>query len=129
MLVQLVVLAGLVIAGVHYLAATALAVETAVLNNFMWHEWWTWRDRTRAHPDGMLPRLVRFNLTVGAISIVENIVLMNLFVGYLSIHFLAGNMISIAVCGVANFIVSDRLVFRRSRPRVGTTEEMTRCRV
>jgi putative flippase GtrA len=30
---------------VHYLAATALAVEAAVLHNFVWHEWFTWADR------------------------------------------------------------------------------------
>ena len=26
-------------------SATALAVETAILTNFFWHERWTWRDR------------------------------------------------------------------------------------
>jgi putative flippase GtrA len=43
--VQLACLALLVHAGSHYLAATALAVEAAVLHNFLWHQRWTWRDR------------------------------------------------------------------------------------
>ena len=30
----------------HYLPATALAVEAAVLHNFIWHERWTWKDRS-----------------------------------------------------------------------------------
>lgn len=30
----------------NYLAATALAVEAAVLHNFAWHERFTWSDRT-----------------------------------------------------------------------------------
>ena len=30
---------------VSYLAATATAVELAVLNNFVWHQRWTWKDR------------------------------------------------------------------------------------
>ena len=34
----------------NYLWATALAVEAAVLHNFVWHERYTWRDRTRATP-------------------------------------------------------------------------------
>lgn len=29
-----------------YLPATALAVETAVLHNYLWHERYTWADRT-----------------------------------------------------------------------------------
>jgi len=32
--------------GVHYLPATALAIELSVLHNFFWHERWTWGDRT-----------------------------------------------------------------------------------
>ena len=43
--VQLAVLALLVHGGVHYLAATAIAVEAAILHNFLWHERWTWADR------------------------------------------------------------------------------------
>jgi putative flippase GtrA len=33
---------------VNYLAATALAVETAVLHNFIWHEQYTWADGTQS---------------------------------------------------------------------------------
>ena len=32
-------------AHVHYLVSTAIAVEVAVLHNFVWHERWTWSDR------------------------------------------------------------------------------------
>ncbi len=31
----------------NYLAATAIAVEAAVVHNFVWHEQFTWADRTR----------------------------------------------------------------------------------
>lgn len=36
--------------GLHfnYLLATALAVETAVIHNFFWHERFTWADRSGA---------------------------------------------------------------------------------
>ena len=36
--------------GLHldYLTATALAVETAVIHNFLWHERFTWADRAGA---------------------------------------------------------------------------------
>ncbi len=35
----------------NYLLATALAVETAVLHNFVWHERFTWVDRIRPAPE------------------------------------------------------------------------------
>jgi putative flippase GtrA len=34
----------------NYFAATAIAVEAAVAHNFVWHEQFTWRDRTKSVP-------------------------------------------------------------------------------
>ena len=101
--------------GANYLVATALAVETAVLHNFMWHEKWTWADRLGTSGwRGRLGRLLQFNLTTGAVSIVGNLVFMRVFVGMLDIHFLAANLMTIATCSILNFLVSDRIVFRPS---------------
>jgi putative flippase GtrA len=107
--VQLAVLAILTSGlGLHYLVATALAVETAVLLNFYWHERFTWADRrTRAR----FQRLIAFNSTNGAISIVGNLLLMRLLAGAFGVNYLFANMLSIAACSLANFLVSDRLVF------------------
>jgi dolichol-phosphate mannosyltransferase len=110
--VQLVLLAALTSSGVHYLLATAIAVEGAVLNNFAWHERWTWIDRTGRGMKQTLPRLARFNLSVGLISIVQNLVLMKILVGSFGIPYLAANLFSITLCSLLNFFVSDRLVFR-----------------
>ncbi len=114
MVIQLLVLSWLLAEGLHYLTATVLAVEAAVLNNFLWHERWTWRERTQLR-SRTLSRLLRFNLTVGVLSIAQNVVLMKILVGFLAIHVLAGNLISITICGFANFLLSDRLVFPMSQ--------------
>jgi len=97
-----------------YLPATALAVQAAVLHNFVWHERWTWRDRTASHDSSMWARLLRFNLTIGALSIGENLLFMELLVGRLEIHYLSASLIAIACCSVLNFVASDRLVFREA---------------
>ncbi len=97
-----------------YLPATALAVEAAILHNFVWHERWTWGDRTASHDSSRLARLLRFNLTIGALSIGENLLFMELLVGRLEIHYLTANLITIASCSVLNFLASDRLVFREA---------------
>ncbi len=126
--VQLATLTLLRIHGVHYLLATALAVEAAVVHNFAWHERWTWLDRTTGDPSRAGSRLLRFNLTVGVVSIAENLFFMKLLVGWLGIHYLPANLISITICSVLNFFISDRLVFNRSRvtrallPRQGILE-------
>lgn len=96
----------------NYLVATALAVETAVLHNFIWHERWTWVERTRLSRGAVFSRLLRFNFTTGAILILGNLLFMRVFVGWVHLPYLIGNMISIASCSILNFIVSDQLVFQ-----------------
>ncbi len=93
----------------NYLVATALAVETAVVHNFLWHERFTWADRATASPRA---RFIKFNLTTGALSILGNLALMRLWVGTLGIHYLAANLLTITICSLVNFLVSDRFVFQ-----------------
>jgi putative flippase GtrA len=114
--VQLAVLA--LLAGllqIHYLLATLLAVEVAILHNFGWHERWTWADRTRLVPEGMAWRLVRFNVTTGAVSLLGNVGIMWLLVGRAHLHYFTANIITIAACAIINFLVSDRYVFFLNR--------------
>jgi len=96
-------------AGLHcnYLIATALAVETAVIHNFLWHERFTWADRSRAG----FTRFLKFNLTTGLFSIGGNLLLMKLLVGLGHMNYLLANGIAITACSVVNFLVSDGYVF------------------
>jgi len=110
----------------NYLFATAFAVEAAVVHNFVWHEQFTWVDRIkldrikldRIELQGLqpswrqsLPRFLRFNLTTGAVSIVGNLALMKVMVDQGQMNYLVANAIAIALCSIANFVVSDTWVF------------------
>jgi len=95
----------------NYLLATAIAVEAAVIHNFVWHEQFTWSDRVQSSWRSSLPRLVRFNLTTGAVSIFGNLALMKILVGEGHMNYLLANGIAIAVCSIANFLVSEEWVF------------------
>ena len=126
--VQLACLA-LLVSGLHmsYLPATAIAVEIAVLHNFVWHERFTWKDRTgrgrigqgrtgkvvhsRTRDVGF--RLLRFHAGNGLVSIVGNLALMRLLVGTLHLPYLPANIATIAVCSLLNFAASEWFVFRR----------------
>jgi len=100
-----------------YLAATALAVEAAVVHNFVWHEQFTWSDRVQASWRRSLPRFARFNLTTGAVSILGNLTLMRVMVGYAGMNYLLANALAIALCSLANFLVSEGWVFEESAER------------
>jgi putative flippase GtrA len=117
----------------NYLVATAIAVEVAVLHNFVWHERFTWADRTmsdrtKSDPktlDQMVPglpqwqwrrslsRLLRFHLSNGFVSIVGNLTLMKVMLGRGHMNYLLANAIAIAWCSLANFLVSETWVFEQ----------------
>jgi putative flippase GtrA len=114
-LIQLATLAALTgWLGLHYLVGTGLAVEAAVLHNFIWHERWTWSDRVGDDKTGMWKRLVRFHLANGALSVGGNLILMRLFVGAWSMNYAVANLVTISICSILNFLAGDRFVFREN---------------
>jgi putative flippase GtrA len=95
-----------------YLLATALAVETAVLHNFLWHERFTWADRPAMRFTQSLARVARFNASNGLVSIAGNLFLMRWLVGSLNMHYFTANLVAISACSLANFLLSDCFVFQ-----------------
>jgi dolichol-phosphate mannosyltransferase len=111
--VQLAVLELLRRIGVDYMPATIVAVEAAILHNFVWHERYTWRDRGSVSRWESLARLLRFHLANGAVSLAGNAAMMRWLVGEMGVPVLPANVAAIAACGVVNFVLGDRLVFTR----------------
>jgi putative flippase GtrA len=102
--------------GLGYLVATGLAVETAVLHNFLWHERFTWKDRPPAGARDRLLRLLKFHLGNGLISILGNLLLMRLLVGSLHWNLYLANAAAIGACALGNFAASEWFVFRGGKP-------------
>ena len=95
---------------INYLVATGLAVEAAVIHNYLWHERFTWADRPEK---SNLIRFLKFNLTTGTLSILGNMAVMRILVGECKMNYLAANVVTIATCSIANYLLSDRVVFQR----------------
>ena len=133
---QLLVLTVLIrLLGIDGPVATALAVEAAILHNFLWHERWTWGERD-AGTGGRWLRLARFNLVAGALSITTNVVLTAAYAEAFAMDYVLANLLAIGSCSILTFLASDRLVFRPLAGAVGRDakgdcppQEMeTRCR-
>jgi putative flippase GtrA len=94
---------------VHYIAATIIAVELAILVNFAWHQQWTWHDRVGG---SVLARLLRFNALTAVTSVFGSVVVTTFLVETASMNPIVANSISVLVLGALNFAGSDRFVFR-----------------
>ena len=90
--------------------ATVVAIELTILHNFSWHVRWTWADRPVSRAS-LMRRLVRFHLTNGAVSLAGSVVVMAGLVEIGHLNYLVANVIAVAVCALANFVLSDRVVF------------------
>lgn len=108
--------------GVAYPLATALAVEAAILHNFVWHERWTWADRrarpgeaARAWRGGRLARLLRFNGATALVSMAGNVVVTAWLVDGLHVPLLAANTVAVLALSAVNFAFADRVLFAPMR--------------
>ena len=106
--VQLTALAVLTRLGVHYLIATAIAVEIALLHNYAWHCRWTWAQRPRVSH-----RLLRFHLANGIISVTSNLLWMRALTGAWGMPAIPANLVAISATSLLNFALGDRWVFPR----------------
>jgi putative flippase GtrA len=109
-LVQLAVVQGLTAVGLHYLVATTLGVEAAILHNFVWHLRWTWRDRAAATTPTWR-RLVRFNGISALGSMAGNAVVAWVLVEHIGVTVLVANCVAVAAIGFLNFHGFSRWVF------------------
>jgi putative flippase GtrA len=105
--------------GLHYLVATAAAIEVSILHNFIWHLRWTWASAGNgagATPPAAINhvyfRCLAFHASNGLVSLVGAMVMMPMLVGRLKMHYLLANLITVCLTGLLNFFCGDRLIFR-----------------
>jgi len=86
-----------------------LAAEAAIMNNFVWNDLWTFRDRALDHPGWRLraSRFGRFNLICLA-GIGLNVALLNALVHWVRLNVYVANGIAIFVVSLWNFAMNLR---------------------
>jgi putative flippase GtrA len=97
----------------HYLYASCAAVELTLLHNFWWHLHYTWRDRKG--DSALVGRLLRFQLSNGAVSMLGNLVLMRILMHNTRFPLLAANAVAILCCSVLNFGLGNSWAFAEAR--------------
>lgn len=83
--------------GFHLLIASATAVELAIINNYVWNNWWTF-ERSAFSITGF----AKFNLvSVGGLAITTGTLYM--LVTSMAVNYLLANLVGIALATVWNF--------------------------
>ena len=113
--VQLSALWILTATGANYLAATAMAVEAAVLHNYFWHRRWTWAGRP------LRGTLWRFHVSNGLLSLACNLTLMRVLTGHFALAPVPANLCAITLTSLVNFALGERWVFARQADSTATS--------
>ena len=95
--------------------ATAIAVEAAVIHNFIWHELFTWKERHVSGVRSIAMRFLRFQLANGCISLAGNVVLTSYLHRSLNAPVVVANVVAISACSLFNFMAGEWVVFQKSK--------------
>ena len=90
--------------------AVAAAVLVTVSHNFVWHEHVTWPNLPRV---GRLQRWLSFHVSTGMVSVATNVGVTTAVTSLAGLPLVAANILAVGVTSIANFLISDRLVFRQ----------------
>lgn len=99
------------VVGLPVAVATSIAVCCAVLHNFLWHERWTWADRTTPTAVSRLRRFKRF-CGLGVLSGLAGTVSLTA-VGFhlLGLPLPLANLVAVVSLGVFNLFGAERWIF------------------
>jgi putative flippase GtrA len=96
--------------GWHYLAATAVAMQIVIAQNYVAHSRWTWADRPARTARERLVRPLRYQ-GAKTLSLGVNVTLTALFVARAGLPPEAANALAVAACALLNYVAADRLIF------------------
>jgi putative flippase GtrA len=114
LVIQLATLMALTrIYGWHVVPATAVAIELAIVHNFVGDTRWTWADRRLASVRGWASRFGRYqaakSMTVGL-----NLLLTSGLTAAANLPLEVANACAVALVSVISYGVSDRFVFEQT---------------
>src|SRR4028118_89955 len=94
-------------------SSAAISGELAIINNFLWNDFWTFSDISSHQPGKRqrLKRLMKFNI-VCLVGLVLNVLIVNFFFNFLGINEYVAKLIAIAAVTVWNFWLNLKLSWR-----------------
>jgi dolichol-phosphate mannosyltransferase len=105
--------------------ANILSIEMSAVYNFLISRLWTWRDAPRKQGKSLFTQFVSYNLALLA-GIAIRIISFAVFEKW-GIFYLLNVAIGIGMAAIIDFILYDKIVFRRERHPKELGNECRRC--
>lgn len=95
----------------YYLLASAIAIEISIVSNFIFNDYWTFRDRRHGH---MAARMAKFNLLM-LIGLVVQVAVVFGATTYFFIHPAISQLVGIGVAFLLRYWLSIRFAWIQKR--------------
>ncbi len=93
--------------------ASMMAIEIAIIHNFIWMRYWAWRDRQNRPP--FLKQLLLYNAATGAVDLTANVSILWTLSTFFGVHYLLANILGMAAGPFIKFWLNEKLIFREKR--------------
>jgi len=97
--------------------ASVMAIEVAIIHNFIWYRYWAWGDR--ATVEGVrapfFQQLVYYNIATGMVDLVVNVSILWLLYKVFGVYYLIANIIGMILGPFIKFWVNEKLIFKEAR--------------
>jgi dolichol-phosphate mannosyltransferase len=96
---------------IDYRISSLVAIEFAIINNFLWNYHWTFSERKAARKRGFFSMMLKFNISSGFTAFVINWGTLFLLTEHVHIYYQISNLIGIGLGTVVNFCLSHFWAF------------------
>ena len=99
---------------IRIIPAALMAIEVAIIHNFIWHRHWAWRDRTANNHQSFFRQLLLYNVFTGAVDMVANVSVLWSLSTFFHIHYLLANVLGMIAGPFIKFWVNDKIIFKEA---------------
>ena len=105
---------------VWYLISTGLASVISLITSFLFHKYWTFAHR---HHTQTSKQFV-MHAGLGIWNVFFGMALIYVFVEWLHVYYLLGQVMTIAIASTLNFLMYRFVIFRRETPELATIDAL-----
>ncbi|RLC37140.1 hypothetical protein DRH29_02975 [candidate division Kazan bacterium] len=99
--------------GVPLIPASLIAIEIAIVHNFFWHRYWTWKDRNGNGEKPFLIQLLTYNLMTGAVDLVANVTVLWMLTTMFGVYYLISNIFGMIMGPFIKFWLNEKVIFKK----------------
>ncbi len=100
------------VVGIFYIVSSVLAIALAMINNFIWNDLWTWRDRGKPGVKALFHRFIKFCIVASIAGYGGNLGVLWILTHFFNIHYLISNAFGIAVGTILNYSLNNIWTFK-----------------